>query len=159
MKLMVTILVIMRLKTLKLNLDFTVWHVVKLLTAWFLGKKNENQPRWFLNLKSSLTHHILMVQHYQRVATCEVLNNLKLNSVQQVKKICSNILYYMIKTNSPAAMYPVLLAVIFRSGYQVGNNHSSYTFLNMLEQIDMVLREENIKWFNEHRGVYFPCSF
>lgn len=115
---------------------------------------NEKQARWFLNLKQSVKRHIVMLRHQQRLASFEVINNYNLNSKQQVEKICSNLLYYMITTNSPASMYPVILAVMFRSGYQVGNyNHSRYSYVKMLDFIDNQLKEQSKAWFKKQTSV------
>ena len=116
--------------------------------------KDKLQERWFINLKGNLKKHIAKLQHHQRVASYEVINNYNLNSQKQVQKICSNILYYMVKTNSPASMYPIILAVIFRSGYQVGNlNHSFYTYTKLLNYIDLQIKLDSKKWFDKQDSV------
>ena len=116
--------------------------------------ENKNQQRWFVNLKKNLKRHVAKLRHHQRLASYQVINNYNLNSEKQVQKICSNILYYMIKSNSPSSMYPVILAVIFRSGFQVGNyNHSPYTYRKMLRYIDQQLKEESKIWFKNQTSV------
>ena len=111
--------------------------------------KGVRMEKWFSNLKTSLQTHLQRLQHHQRVVSYEVINNYNLNNVRHVTQICSNILYYMVKTNSPMAMYPVLLAVVYRSGYQVGNlNHSSYSYELMINLIDDQLKQQNTEWFS-----------
>ena len=51
-------------------------------------------------------------------------------------------------------MYPVLLAVIFRSGLQVGNlNHSVYACERMVDLIDTEMKAQSRKWFNSQKSV------
>ena len=53
-------------------------------------------------------------------------------------------MYFIIKTNSAWIMYPVLLAVIFRSGLQVGNlNQSAYACERMVDLIDTEMKTKS----------------
>ena len=56
-------------------------------------------------------------------------------------------MYYIIRTNTAWALYPVLLAVLFRSGCEIGNlNHSTYACENLCEILNTQLKRETEEW-------------
>ena len=116
--------------------------------------KDNHQERWFLNFKHSVLRHLKKLRHHQNVAVYNVLNKYHRESSLQIEKLCSNILYYIIKTNSAWALYPVLLAVVYRSGCEVGNiNHSRYACHIVCDLLDKKLKAETVKWFSEQKSV------
>ena len=85
--------------------------------------------------------HIIKLQHNKKVAVYEVMLKQNEKSKQDINALCSNIIYYIIRTNTAWALYPVLLAVLFRSGCEVGNlNHSKYSCEKMCELLNTQLQ-------------------
>lgn len=120
----------------------------------FAISPGDNHPRWFINLKRALRRHLKRLKHHQKAATYQFINESQLKTVENIEKLCSNLLYFIIKTNSAWIMYPVLLAVIFRSGLQVGNlNHSVYACERMVDLIDTEMKAQSRKWFNSQKSV------
>ena len=114
----------------------------------------ENLPRWFINFNGNLLRHLKTLQHHQRVAVYQVLHTNSKQCADKIEKLCSNILYYIIKTNTAWALYPVLLAVLFRSGCDVGDlNHSTYSCEVLCDLIDKELKSETVHWFMEQESV------
>ncbi len=95
-----------------------------------------------------------------------MFNVVKFSSEKTYKRIedtCGNILYYVMKTNTAWALYPVLLTVLHRSGHEVGNiNHSRYGTilgLSMLvvlleSEVDKTVKIAGINLVRNKEGVY-----
>ena len=63
-------------------------------------------------------------------------------------------MYYIIRTNTAWALYPVLLAVLFRSGCEVGNlNHSHHACEKFCEILDSQLKKETEDWFVSQKSL------
>ena len=115
---------------------------------------NKGQERWFGNLKGNLIRHLSKLVHHQRLAVYNVMKMQIKNDIESIHKACSNILYFIMKTNMAWTLYPVLLATLYRSGLQVGNiNHSTYTCEVFLPLIDDQLKKSSREWFDDQKSV------
>ena len=120
----------------------------------YVCQKGDNQERWIVNLKASLKRHLLSLQHHKKVAVYEVMRTSRLESVKKIEETCSNILYYIIKTNTAWSLFPVLLGVLNRSGHEIGNiNHGRDTCEMMSNLLDQELRKETREWFLQQKSV------
>ena len=76
-----------------------------------------------------------------------------LQLVNYLYSLCSNLIYYTLKTNTAFRLYPVLLAVLSRCSNEVGNiNHTRYTVATMLELVAEEVREDTVEWFHKEVG-------
>ena len=72
----------------------------------------------------------------------------------EIEENCRNIIYFILKTNSAWALFPVLLAVLHRSGHDVGNiNHTRYACEKMSFFLNQELILETKKWFKGQKSV------
>ena len=63
-------------------------------------------------------------------------------------------MYYIMKINTAWSLYPVLLAVLHRSGCEIGNyNHSRHACETICELLDNQLKEQSVKWFLAQSSV------
>ena len=118
------------------------------------GENEKNMEEWFRNFKKTLKRHLLGLAHHKKAAIYEVLQKSTQSSMKKIEETCSNILYYIIKTNTAWTSYPSLLGVLLRSGHEVGNlNHSKYTCEIMCSLLDSELRAEARDWFLQQKSV------
>ena len=114
----------------------------------------KSQEKWFRNLKTLLIKHIRKLIHHQRLAIYQALKLQLKDDIKKIHDTCTNMLYFIMKTNSAWMMYPNLLATLYRSGLQVGNiNHSRYACETFLPLLDQQMKEATIKWFEEQESV------
>lgn len=117
-------------------------------------QSGKNLERWFINLKRSLIRHLTKLRHHQRLAVYEVISKHEDKMKKNINDICSNLMYYIIRTNTAWALYPVLLAVLFRSGCEVGNlNHSHHACEKFCEILDSQLKKETEDWFVSQKSL------
>ena len=84
---------------------------------------------------------MLRLRHHQRAAIFEMYQAKAKIRTLEIEENCRNILYFILKTNSAWALFPVLLAVLHRSGHDVGNiNHTRYA----CEKMSFFLNQELI---------------
>ena len=115
---------------------------------------NECQMRWFLNLKNNLKTHLKKLQHLQRAAVSDVINIKNDAMSEQINETCSNVLYYIVKTNTAWALFPVLLAVLYRSGHEIGNiNHSHYACETITDILNTELISNSKQWFRDEKSM------
>ena len=63
-------------------------------------------------------------------------------------------MYFILRTNTAWALYHVLLAVLFRSGCEVGNlYHSTYACENLCEILNTQLKKETEVWFLNQKSL------
>ena len=128
--------------------------VFNVVNPKYSGDTGKKQEVWFTRLKSSLIRHLQKLIHHQRSAIYDLLQSKQRKSVKDIDAICSNILYFITKTNTAWILYPVLLATLYRSGIQVGNiNHSVYACEQFLPLIDDQLKARSVQWFSEQNSV------
>ena len=87
--------------------------------------KHTALKRWFINFKMALRRHCDHIVHHQLVASHNLLDTKRLQNVQCISRMRLNIMYYILRTNSSFTLYPVLLAVLSRCGFEIGNKNSS----------------------------------
>ena len=115
------------------------------------GKK---MNRWFCNLKRSLKRHCELLTHHQNTVSYKIISEANKKTVGNVEKMCSSILYYIIKSNSAWVNYPKLLAILFNCGTQIGNlNHSVHACETMVNVIDDELKCKTKNWFKLQKSV------
>lgn len=88
-------------------------------------KTQPNMPRWFSNLKMALRRHCEHISHHQLTTSYNLLKRRKFQTTSTIRRMRLNIMYYIMKTNSPFTLYPILLAVLSRCGIEVGNKNYS----------------------------------
>ena len=94
------------------------------------------------------------MQHHQKAAIYDLVQAENDKKFKRIEDTCANILYYIIKTNTAWALYPVLLACLHRSGHEVGNlNHSRYSCEQMCNFLNRELILESKKWFDDQKSV------
>lgn len=90
--------------------------------------------KWFSNLKLALRRHCEHISHHQYTTSYNLLQTRKFQNANSIRRMQLNILYYIIKTNSPFTLYPILLAVLSRCGMEIGNkNYSRYNVPKILD--------------------------
>ena len=105
--------------------------------------------RWFSNLKKCLKRHLERLEHHQNVATFKLLESKTMKSRKEINEACMGLIYYVLKSKNPFAMYPVLLAVAHRANIHIGNiNHTRMTCSKLLEVMDIVLKKRGRDWVN-----------
>ena len=87
--------------------------------------KSPKMPQWFINLKQCLRRHLQTINHHQLSASYHLLQTKSYQTTSTIKRLRLNLMYFIMKTNSPFTLYPVLLAVLSRCGQEVGNKNSS----------------------------------
>ena len=128
--------------------------LIKVKDMSYSCSDKEKQERWFLNFKKSIKIHLTRLQHYQRCAIFYMLQADKLKKSKKIEETRTNILYYILKTNTAWALYPVLLAVLHRSGQEIGNiNHSIYGCEQMCKFVNNELISESRQWFQSQSSV------
>ena len=89
---------------------------------------------WFSNLKLALRRHIAHINHHQLTTSYKMLKTRQFQSTSTIKRLRLNLMYFIMRTNSPFTLYPVLLAVLSRCGQEVGNKNSSrFTVAKVLD--------------------------
>lgn len=97
---------------------------------------NKKMERWFSGLKMSLRRHIEHISHHQYTTSYNLLHAKKYQTTSTIRRLRLNILYYILKTNSPFTLYPILLAVLSRCGMEIGNkNYSRYNVPKILDML------------------------
>ena len=120
----------------------------------YVVQKGQNQKKWFGNLKRSLTRHLVKLEHHQRQAVYELMKVQRRQEAGKIHNLCTNILYFIMKTNTAWSLYPVLLGCLYRSGCQIGNiNHSRWTCETFLPILDDELKKESSDWFSAQKSV------
>lgn len=90
--------------------------------------KSGRMKGWFSNLKKNLRAHLGHLTHHQNVAAYKMLSTHSLAKREDTRRICAEIMYYVLVTNTAFRLYPVLLAVISKCGLEIGNiNHTRFS--------------------------------
>ena len=94
---------------------------------------------WFSNLKRSVKDHLRKLEHHQNVAAYKMLTTRSLAKREDIRKICAEIMYYILVTNTAFRLYPVLLAVTSKCGLEVGNINHTRTSITTVSPWQLIL--------------------
>ena len=112
-----------------------------------------NQPRWFINMKSSLIRHLREYRHTVRAIQHLQERRLKVSKVE-VHNAMQHLLFFCLKSSLSFKQYPKLLATANRCKVQVGNiNHSPWFIEKYCDMVGAELFDRTVDWLIQQKSV------
>ena len=113
-----------------------------------------NQPRWFINIKSSLLRHLKEYTHIIRAVKHLQERQIKISKVEEVHNALQHLLYFCLNSSLSFEEYPKLLAAVNRCKVHIGNiNHSTWFIKQYCDMVGAELFERTVHWLKQQKSI------